>query len=139
VGDALLRPRSPAQAFHARALEEALAFFATRWILPSRPNRPVEEFLLALEGRGAERQEAAFVLAHLSAAKNGGTLEALIPHRAPELFDRVAHGLGYLLGDGLARAHRRGRIDDGDVRRLFRDPFDDASGAFNALARDLLR
>lgn len=139
VGEALMRPRRGAQAFHARVLEEALAFFATRWIVPSRPFRSAEEWLLMLEGRGPARQEAAFVLAHLSAARNGGTLEALIPTGNAELFHAVTHGLGYLLGDALWRAHRRRRISDEGVGALFRDPFDDASATYRALCSDLLR
>lgn len=139
VGEALMRPRRPAQAFHARVLEEALAFFASRWIVPSRPFRSAEEWLEEMAGRGPGRQEAAFVLAHLSAARNGGSLEALLPTGNAGLFHAVTHGLGYLLGDALSRAHRRRRIPDEGVRALFRDPFDDASATYRALCSDLLR
>lgn len=138
VGDALVRPRRGAQAFHARVLEEALAFFASRWVVPSRPFRSVDEWSEALAGRGPDRQAAAFVLAHLSAARGGGSLEALIPTGDVALFHAVTHGLGYLLGAALARAQRARRISEAGVRALFRDPFDDASGAFRALSADLL-
>jgi len=138
VGEALVRPRRGAQAFHARILEEALAFFASRWVVPRRPFRSAEEWAEVLASRGPDRQAAAFVLAHLSAARGGEALEALIPHGDLALFHAVTHGLGYLLGDALARAHGARRISDAGVRALFRDPFDDASAAFRALSSDLL-
>lgn len=137
IGEALVRPRRGAQAFHARVLEEALAFFASRWIVRERPHRDAEDWTLALAGSGPERQAAAFVLAHLSAARGGQALEAMIPRG--DLFQAVVHGLGYLLGDALDRAQRAGRISPAGVRALFRDPFEDATGAWRALCADLLR
>jgi hypothetical protein len=103
------------------------------------PFNDVDALDRALAGRGLERQAAAFVLAHLSAARGGQALEAMIPRGDAELFQAVVHGLGYLLGDALDRAHRAGRISPAGVRTLFRDPFDDATGVWRALCADLLR
>lgn len=132
VGDAMEAPRSASEAFYARCVEEALGFFGSKLVNPRRTCPGVAEWARRFgEGRGVERQIAAFVLAH-KAAETEGPEEAvkLLPLRRDRLFHGVSHALGYLLGDGLYRAFDEGRVDTADIRALFRDPLADPRGAY---------
>lgn len=132
-------PRSASEAFYARCLEEALGFFGSKLVNPRRTCPGLAEWAKRFgECRGVDRQVAAFVLAH-KAAETEGPEEAvkLLPLRKDRLFYGVSHALGYLLGDRLYRAFDEGRVDRPELQALFRDPFEDARGAYFAWAARL--
>jgi hypothetical protein len=133
VGDAMAAPRGPAQAFHARVLEEAIGFFGSRLVNPKRVCTDVASWArLFRTGRGEERRIAAFVLAHQGAG--AWQSDGLLPVGNEALFHGVTHALGYLLGESMARAFDRGRFSRAEVRALFRDPFVDARASHAELA-----
>ena len=137
VGDAMERPRSRADGFWARCLEEALGFFGSRLVNPKRRCTQLDEWTWHFEsGRGETKQIAAFTLA-LSAALGDDLAAAqkMVPVSSLSLLNGVSHALGYLLGDALSRAFVDGSISAADVRALFRDPFDQPAVTFAALWR----
>lgn len=139
IGDAMERPRSRADAFWARCLEEALGFFGSRLVNPKRRCTGLDEWRWHFEsGRGETKRIAAFTLA-LSTALNDdlAAAEAMVPVSSTSLLNGVSHALGYLLGDALARAFAGKTLSAADVRALFRDPFEQPALAFAALARRL--
>ncbi|WP_164018732.1 ChaN family lipoprotein [Pyxidicoccus trucidator] len=132
VGDAMEAPRRASEAFYARCMEEALGFFGSKLVNPRRTCPGLAEWAKRFgEGRGVERQIAAFVLAH-KAAETEGPEEAvkLLPLRKDRLFHGVSHALGYLLGDRLYQAFDEGSVAKAEVQALFRDPFEDPRGAY---------
>lgn len=137
VGNAMERPRPRQDAFWARALEEALGFFGSRLVNPTRRCTQLPEWAWHFQhGRGQLREVAAFTLAVVAALGDDvGAGVRLVP--AGALFHPVSHALGYLLGDALARAFAERRLTRGDVRALFRDPFDAPALSFAALARQV--
>lgn len=141
VGDAMERPRSRADGFWARCLEEALGFFGSRLVNPKRRCTQLDEWTWHFEsGRAETRQIAAFTLA-LSAALSDDLAAAqkMVPVSSLSLLNGVSHALGYLLGDALAQAFARGELSASDVRALFRDPFEEPAITFAALFRQLTR
>jgi hypothetical protein len=117
VGEAMIRERPRADAFFSRVYEEALGFFGSRLVNPARRCTSLEEWTALLDDASSpHHQTAAFVLAlsatHLEQAQR------LVPG-SQALFDSVSHALGYLLGDGLARAFAAGRVSRAQVRALF--------------------
>ncbi len=137
VGDAMERSRPRAEAFWARCLEEALGFFGSRLVNPTRRCTGLDEWAWHFQhGEGQLRQVAAFTLAVTAALEDDvGAAQRLVPTGA--LFHPVSHALGYLLGDALARAFAARRVSRADVRALFRDPFDAPALTFAALARQV--
>ncbi|HZI09463.1 MAG TPA: ChaN family lipoprotein [Myxococcus sp.] len=132
VGDAMEAPRTASEAFYARCMEEALGFFGSKLVNPRRTCLGLAEWAKRFgECRGVDRQIAAFVLAH-KAAETEGPEEAvkLLPLRKDRLFHGVSHALGYLLGERLYRAFDEGRVARPELQALFRDPFEDARGAY---------
>ena len=55
--------------------------------------------------------------------------------RRGEFHDQAHHGLGYLLGERLHRAHRRGRLSRPALRRLFEARALSPKGAFRRYLR----
>lgn len=137
VGDAMERPRPRTEAFWARCLEEALGFFGSRLVNPTRHCTSREEWAWHFQqGTGQLRQVAAFTLAVAAALEDDvQAAQRLVPPGA--LFHPVSHALGYLLGDGLARAFAAKRLRRADVRALFHDPFEQPAVAFAALVRQV--
>jgi uncharacterized iron-regulated protein len=137
VGDAMDRPRSREAAFWARALEEALGFFGSRLVNPTRRCTQIAEWAWHFQhGKGQAREVAAFTLALVAALRDDVSIAVrLVP--AGALFHPVSHALGYLLGDALARAFAEHRLTRADVKALFLDPFDAPALTFTALARQV--
>jgi hypothetical protein len=121
IGDAMVRDRPRSEAFWSRVVEEAIGFFGSRLVNPARRCTPLDEWLGHFQhGTGQPQQVAAFVLALSSIdPREGG--RRLIPATLP-LFNAVSHALGYLLGDGLARALDHQRITRKQLQELFHDP-----------------
>ena len=138
VGDAMERPRSRADLFWSRCLEEALGFFGSRLVNPKRRCTQLDEWTWHFKsGRGELKRVAAFTLAISAAlADDFEAAQKMVPTELA-LLNGVSHALGYLLGDALSEAFARKTISAADVRALFRDPFDDPALAFAALARRL--
>jgi hypothetical protein len=137
VGDAMERERPRQEAFWARCLEEALGFFGSRLVNPTRRCTGLDEWAWHFQqGDGQLRAVAAFTLAVAAALRDDvRAAQRLVPSGA--LFHPVSHALGYLLGDALSRAFTARRLSRTDVRALFRDPFEQPAVAFAALARQV--
>ncbi len=137
VGDAMERPRSRADGFWARCLEEALGFFGSRLVNPKRRCTQLDEWTWHFEsGRGELKRVAAFTLAISTALGDDlAAAQKMVPVSSLSLMNGVSHSLGYLLGDALAQAFARKAISAADVRALFRDPFDSPAVTFAALSR----
>lgn len=139
VGDGMDAPRDAVDAFYARALEEAIGFFGSKWVNPQREAPSLELWAKTFtEGSAEERKAAAFVLAHKAAEQEGPErAEGLLPRRSEKLFHAVTHGLGYLLGEALYTAYDGGRLSEKKVRELFRDPFHDAQTSYFRLLKSI--
>lgn len=139
IGDAMDEARKAEDAFYARCIEEALAFFGSRLVHPRRPCPTLDEWADAFQSskRAEERHVAAFVLAH-KAAESMGEDEArkLVPLRPGPLFNGVTHGLGYLLGDALHCAFLDGTIGLPRVRALFRDALATPAAQYFAMMQE---
>lgn len=133
VGDALEAPRPRAQAFWARCLEEALGFFGSKLVNPSRQCVGLDEWVrLFREGRGEQRRVAAFVLALSATGEDDERRPPLPLHELP-LFTGVSHALGYLLGEAMFLAFERGQLSRAELRAAFADPFPRPHAAWSAL------
>jgi len=134
VSGAADEPRGLVDAFYARALEEAFAFFGSKIVNPRRkcPHEP--EFEKHLRGRDRfQREVARFVLAHKRIERGERphqSLRALYRHADLDLFNAVTHSLGYILGERLYYALARGRIAKAEMRELFVDPLDEEGAPF---------
>ena len=131
-------------AFYARVLNEALAFFGSKVVNPRR--RATDEATLAAlvtawdegerEGlRGPEVEAARLTLGHLAlerGARPRGLRQRLYGAPDADLFNAVTHLLGYLLGEALYDGMRRGRLTKQALRELFLDPLDEDGDAFHA-------
>ncbi len=139
AGEAMGKTRLRGEAFWARCLEEALGFFGSKLVNPTRTCTPLDEWVrLFREGSREDRRTAAFVLA-LSAADRGapGAAAMLLPLSPLPLFHAVSHALGYLLGEALFRAFEAGAVDRATIKRLFVDPFDDPARTYFELEASL--
>lgn len=126
--------RNLLDSFYGRALEEALAFFGSKVVVPGRRAATVEDFQrLRRHGTAGERQVAENVLAHkaLEAGRRAPRLRQLYASDDIDLFNAVTHALGYMLGDLLYRAFVRGRLSKQEARELFLDPFEESGDAFH--------
>lgn len=135
-GEAMVRPRLRSEAFFARIYEEALGFFGSRLLNPTRPCPSLAEWSERFHSRrGRERDTAAFVLA-LSASVGDGpqALRPLVPSGGLEQFHAVSHAVGYLIGEQLSVAWEAGRIPRSRVTTWFHDPLGDAAAGVCALA-----
>lgn len=130
VGEAMTRPRPRTEAFHARALEEALGFLGSRWVQPAREVTTLSQWRGLYRTRGADRDLAAYVLAAHRAGVEG-TFDADLVPADDETFHAVTHALGYLLGAALDEA----RLPPAARARLFRDPFEDPRATYAELLR----
>lgn len=137
VGDAMERPRSRADGFWARCLEEALGFFGSRLVNPKRRCTQLDEWTWHFEsGRGEMKRVAAFTLAISTALGDDlAAAQAMVPVASLSLMNGVSHSLGYLLGAAMAQAFGRKMISAAEVRALFRDPFEEPAVTFAALCR----
>src|SRR5262249_45657589 len=117
-------------AFYARALEEAYAFFGSKIVNPRRkcPHEPEFE-RLARAGDAFTRQVARLVLAH-RAAERGRVRPNGAAHTSGDLFNAVTHSLGYMPGGRLYYALATGALLKREVRDLFLDPLSDTGAAF---------
>ncbi|MFW5878421.1 MAG: ChaN family lipoprotein [Myxococcota bacterium] len=129
-------------AFYARTLNEALAFFGSKIVNPRRKchhRAQLQELDDLWSGderaglRELDVQAARMTLLHLD-------LERGVPSRQvrhlygepdPDLFNAVTHLLGYILGDKLYYAMIAGKITKAEIRELFADPFDEEGAAFH--------
>ncbi|MFT3708355.1 MAG: ChaN family lipoprotein [Archangium sp.] len=138
VGSAMDRSRPHAEAFWARALEEALGFLGSRLVNPKRRCVTLDEWTAHFHqrGRDGQREIGAFTLAISAALHDDAShARALVPDDRDRLFHGVSHAIGYLLGDALARAHARGALSQKELSALFHDRFDDPALTFATLAR----
>lgn len=131
VGSAMEQSRPRADAFWARCVEEAIAFFGSKLVNPRRICTSLatwgSHFLHDTPGL---KSTAAFVLALSSAPDvRDPEVKRLVPPTLAQ-FTAVTHALGYLLGEALFQAHRAGRLERSDVRSLFTDPLTDGAGSY---------
>ena len=111
VGEAMVAPRRPVDAFYARCMEEALGFLGSKLLNPRRVCVDLagwtEQFR---SGRGEAREVAAFVLAHKAAEAEGPEAAArLLPLRRERLFHAWATRSGTCWASRSTRAWWRGR------------------------------
>jgi uncharacterized iron-regulated protein len=134
IGDRMHRDRPRRDAFWARCVEEAIGFFGSKLVNPKRTCPSLEEwkrhFTHATKGKQAT---AAFVLA-LSSVGSAKEAARLIPSGLDQ-FHEVSHALGYLLGEELYVAYRRGRLSRSALRSLFDDPLDSGMDAYDRWRR----
>jgi len=134
VGEALEAPRPRAQAFWSRCLEEALGFFGSKLVNPSRQCVGLDEWVEQFRaGRGEKRRLAAFVLALSATAADDDEARALLPLDELPLFNGVSHALGYLLGEAMFLAFEKGQLSRAELRGLFADPFPEPRASWRAL------
>lgn len=136
VGPAMERERNRLDAFWARCVEEAIGYFGSKLVNPMRTCRSLEIWAHQFQqGDRPTQQLAAFVLA-LASLPSAASAEArrVVPADL-ERFQGASHALGYLLGEALFQAHRRGSISPARVRALFKDPLDDGASSYDALKR----
>lgn len=129
-GASIDEPRALADAFYARALEEAYAFFGSKIVNPRRkcPHEPEFE-RLARSGDAFTRGVARVVLEH-RAAERGKLRTRRFVEGSSDLFNAVTHSLGYMLGERLYYALATGLLPKREVRDLFLDPLSDSGAAF---------
>ena len=123
-------PDHPVDAFYMRAVEEALAFFASKLLCPRRraPSPAVAKNWAG--GSPAEQCAAAAAFAHVAMERGApANLTALFPGR-PEAVHAATHLLGYRLGEALYRAYSQGRCDPCKLARLFARPTNGRQQAF---------
>ncbi len=129
-------------AFYARIMNEALAFFGSKIINPRRGchHRPDLERLVRLWSQGDRRglreldvQAASMTLLHLDVERGKATrsVQNLYAEPSADLFNAVTHLLGYMMGDKLYYGMVRGRITKTEMRELFADPFEEEGAAFH--------
>jgi uncharacterized iron-regulated protein len=135
VGARMEATRRGADAFYARCLEEALGYFGSKLVNPSRSCTPLSDWAEIFRSRrGPVREVAAFVLAHQAAQSQAPAQAArLAPFHDEQLFLAVTHALGYLLGDALFRGFEEGELSRTGLQALFRNPFDDAQATYRVL------
>ena len=123
-------PRALPDAFYARTLEEAYAFFGSKIVNPRRkcPHEPEFE-RLARSGDRFTREVARLVLEH-RAAERGRLRPKGGAATSGDLFNAVTHSLGYMLGERIYYALATGRLLKREVRDLFLDPLSDIGAAF---------
>jgi len=132
--------REPADlidSFYARCLEEALGFFGSKVINPKRRcdhrrdfaedvDRFRDQGITAIDGEGYRL--ARFVLEHKGLergkVKKDDPWLKVIYAQDHEMFHRVTHALGYILGDRLFWGLKRDRISKNEIRELFHESFD---------------
>jgi uncharacterized iron-regulated protein len=127
-------PRGLADAFYARALEEAYAFCGSKIVNPRRkcPHEPEFE---RLSGSGDlfTREVARFVLEHRALERATGRglrrMETLYQTAGSDLFNAVTHSLGYMLGERIYYALATGQMLKREVRELFLDPLEEDGAA----------
>jgi hypothetical protein len=125
-------PRNLADAFYARALEEAYAFCGSKIVNPRRkcPHEPQFE-RLRRSSDAFTRQVARAVLAHRAAETNGRSrATGYLSKAGPALFNAVTHSLGYMLGERLYYALATGVCSKSYVRELFLDALDEEGEPF---------
>lgn len=118
-------PRSMADSFYSRALEEAYAFCGSKIVNPRRkcPHEPEFQRILRAPEAGAFTREVAKLVLHHRAMERGGRASPGASRQAgPALFNAVTHSLGYMLGERLYYALATGRLLKREVRALFLDP-----------------
>ncbi len=109
-------------AFYARAMEEAFAFFGSKIVNPKRKTAHEEEFeRRRRSGAPRDRAIAELVLAHLALERGtgGARFRAAFGSMRASLFNDVTHALGYILGDRLYYALLSGLVTKAEARRLF--------------------
>ena len=122
-------PRSLADSFYARALEEAYAFCGSKIVNPRRkcPHEPEFQRMLKAPEAGAFTKQVAKLVLHHRALERGGRRPAQATRLAgPALFNAVTHSLGYMLGERLYYALATGQVRKTEVRELFLDPLAEA-------------
>ena len=148
--------REPADlidSFYARCLEEALGFFGSKVINPKRKCDHRRDFAEDAERfrdqgialiDGESYRLARFVLEHKSleqgkVSKGEPWLKAIYA-QDHEMFHRVTHALGYILGDRLFYGLKRNRIGKDEIREMFHERFDEEEApllTYFALAKRL--
>jgi hypothetical protein len=127
-------PRGLADAFYARALEEAYAFCGSKIVNPRRkcPHEPEFERLSGSRDLFT-REVARFVLEHRALERTTGRglrrMETLYQTAGSDLFNAVTHSLGYMLGERIYYALATGQMLKREVRELFLDPLEEDGAA----------
>ncbi|MBN2359322.1 MAG: ChaN family lipoprotein [Deltaproteobacteria bacterium] len=147
-------PTHPIDAFYDRAVNEALAFFASKLVNDKRKalhesayRRLLrEEHEAVTPARRApatafEVARARRVLEHKRLERGARRVDTeLIFSGSSQLLDGVAHALGYMLGDRIYYALVEGLLDKSAVRAVMLDPLDRhgaAVAAYFALANQV--
>ena len=111
-------PASLQDAFYLHTVEEALAFFASKLICPSRRPLPLGAALGARQTSRHAAEVASSVQAHLALAA-GGRAPGRLFSSDPSVSHEVCHLLGYRLGQALFAARASGARDPRKVAALF--------------------
>ncbi|NOZ87148.1 MAG: ChaN family lipoprotein [Deltaproteobacteria bacterium] len=131
-------PADLVNSFYARCLEEALGFFGSKVINPKRKCDHQRDFLQDIETfrekgiaavDGEAYRLARFVIAHKDmekgkSKKSDPWLKVLYSQDV-DMFNRLTHALGYMLGDRLYYGLKRDRISKEEIRNLFHERFDE--------------
>jgi hypothetical protein len=144
------RLRRRADLFYASVMEEALGFFGSKLIDPSRNHffetklyeyhRKDPAFIEANTEYSYEKFRSIidFILLHKRFERNYHTLDEVPPRllegirtRDPRLFSVLTHELGYYLGHQMYEGFHRGIIGRDEIRELFRERFDAQGSALS--------
>ena len=144
------RPRSRPDLFYTAVMEEALGFFGSKLIDPSR-NHFFETKLYQYHRKDAAFIEANteytyqqfatiinFILLHKKFEKSYRKYDDVPPAlldgvrtRDPRLFSVLTHELGYYLGQQLYDGYHQGLIDRQEIAALFRKRFESGGSSLS--------
>lgn len=129
-------------AFYARVMNEALAFFGSKVINPRRRclhERDLEALVAAWDAgdrdglHAVEAEAARLVLVHLRVERGErvSAMRGVYGVADADLFNAVTHLLGYILGDRLYYGMLRGKTTKAELRQIFFDPLDEEGDVFH--------
>ena len=142
----LKTPLSPFDHFYRNVITECLGFFGSKFINEKRKSQTeysIRRFLGKVR-RGEHKQNdrettqaARYILQHLHLQRK--TIDAMeftkkfhAQYRSRSAISRMfSTQLGYMLGNKLYYAVKRGEFSRARIRKLFRDPFDKPNKAFS--------
>jgi hypothetical protein len=137
---------SPFDDFYRNVITECLGFFGSKFLNEKRKaqsENSIRQFLGKVrrgEHRGADQetiQVARYILQHFYLQRRTTDAEEFVKKFHAQYKSRSASSrifstqLGYMLGNKLYYAVKRGKFSIERIRQLFRDPFDEPMKAFN--------